>query len=86
MNEQTLRKTYQYKRKPTPEQEQALGRTLMLCRQVYNAAFGERREAWHKCSVTITYYQQQAELLGSKKRCQSTAKSMPRSCRRWCCA
>jgi putative transposase len=62
MEHQTVRKTYNYKLKPTPEQERVLGRTLMLCRHVYNAAIGERREAWHKCSMTITYYQQQAEL------------------------
>jgi len=62
-----VRKTYKYKLKPTPEQERVLGRTLMLCRHVYNAAIGERREAWHKCSVTITYYQQQAELPGIKE-------------------
>jgi putative transposase len=67
METQTTRKTYKYKLKPTPEQERVLGRTLMLCRHVYNAALGERREAWHKCSVTITYYQQQAELPGIKE-------------------
>jgi len=66
METQTIRKTYKYKLKPTPEQERVLGRTLMLCRHVYNAAIGERREAWHKCSVTVTYYQQQAELPGIK--------------------
>jgi putative transposase len=67
METQTIRKTYKYKLKPTPVQEWALGRTLMLCRHVYNAAIGERREAWHKCSVTVTYYQQQAELPGIKE-------------------
>jgi putative transposase len=58
MEHQTVCKTYKYKLNPTPEQERVLGRTLMLCRHVYNAAVGERREAWQKCSVTITYYQQ----------------------------
>jgi hypothetical protein len=46
MEQQGLRKTYQYKLTPTAEQEQALERTLMLCRHVDNAAMGERREAW----------------------------------------
>jgi putative transposase len=63
----SVRKTFKYKLKPTPQQERVLGRTLMLCRHVYNAAVEERREAWHKCSVTITYYQQQAELPGIKE-------------------
>jgi len=35
---------------------------LMLCRQVYNAAIAERREAWQKCGVSVNYYQQKAEL------------------------
>jgi putative transposase len=34
----------------------------MLCRQVYNGAVGERREAWRLRGVSVTYYQQQAEL------------------------
>jgi len=62
MEQQSVRKTYQYKLKPTPEQERALGRTLMLCRHVYNAAIGERREAWRMRGVSVNYYQQQAEL------------------------
>jgi putative transposase len=67
METHTIRKTYKYKLKPTPEQARVLGRTLMLCRHIYNAAVGERREAWHKRSVSITYYQQQAELPGIKE-------------------
>jgi putative transposase len=62
MPEQTVRKTFKYKLKPTPEQERLLDRTLMLCRHVYNAAVGERREAWGKCGVSVGYYQQRAEL------------------------
>jgi putative transposase len=62
MAEQTVRKTYKYKLKPTAEQERMLDRTLMLCRHVYNAAIGERREAWAKCGVSVGYYQQKAEL------------------------
>jgi putative transposase len=67
MEPQSIRKTYQYKLKPTPEQERMLDRTLMLCRHVYNAAIGERREAWRLRSVSITYYQQKAELPGIKE-------------------
>src|SRR6476661_2561763 len=67
MEQQSVRKTYQYKLKPTPEQERALNRTLMLCRHVYNAAVGERREAWHLRGVSVNYYQQQAELPGIKE-------------------
>ena len=43
--DESLRKSYKYKLKPTPEQARILDRTLMLCCHVYNAAIGERREA-----------------------------------------
>src|SRR5260221_754984 len=59
---QTVRKTFKYKLKPTLAQACLLERTLMLCRHVYNAAVGERREAWRMCGVSVTYYQQKAEL------------------------
>jgi putative transposase len=62
MNDLMVRKTFKYKLKPTVEQERVLDRTLMLCRQVYNAAIVERREAWQKCGVSVNYYQQKAEL------------------------
>jgi putative transposase len=64
---QGIRKTYKYKLKPTPEQDQVLERTLMLCRHVYNAAVGERREVWRMRRITVTYYQQKAELPGIKE-------------------
>jgi putative transposase len=67
MEQQSTRKTYQYKLKPTSQQERVLERTLMLCRHVYNAAIGERREAWRMRGVTVTYYQQKAELPGIKE-------------------
>jgi putative transposase len=44
-----------------------LERTLLLCRHVYNAAVGERREAWRLRGVSVTYYQQKAELPGIKE-------------------
>jgi putative transposase len=67
MEHQTVRKTYKYKLKPTPEQEGMLERTVMLCRHVYNAAVGERQEAWRMRGVSVSYYQQKAELPGIKE-------------------
>ncbi len=67
MEPQSVRKTFQYKLKPTLEQERALDRTLLLCRHIYNAAIGERREAWRMRGVSVTYYQQKAELPGIKE-------------------
>ena len=60
------RKSYTYKLRPTPEQTRQLERTLMLCRHIYNAALGERREAWRMRGISVNYYQQQAELPGIK--------------------
>jgi len=59
-------KTFKYKLKPKPEQERMLDRILMLCRHIYNAAVGERREAWRMHGVSVTYYQQKMELPGIK--------------------
>ena len=62
MDGQTTRKSFKYKLNPTPEQARRLERTLMLCRHVYHAALGERREAWRMCGVSVSYYQKKAEL------------------------
>jgi putative transposase len=67
MDEQTTRKTFRYRLKLTPDQDQMLDRVLMLCRHVYNAAIGERQEAWRMRGVSVTYYQQKAELPGIKE-------------------
>jgi hypothetical protein len=55
IEQQSIRKTYKYKLKPTPEQERVLDRTLMLCRHLYNAAIGERREAWRMCGACVAH-------------------------------
>src|SRR5215470_17819142 len=62
MDEQGLRKTYKYKLKPTPEQERALAFVVRRCRELYNAALEERRDAWQKCGVSVTVAQQSAQL------------------------
>ena len=52
----SVRKAYEYKLKPSPQQECELERVLVLCRHLYNAALasGARR------GVTVTYYQQKS--------------------------
>jgi putative transposase len=47
---------------PSPQQELGFERVLLLCHHLYNAAIGERREAWRMRGVSVTHYQQQAEL------------------------
>ena len=72
MDEQTVRKTFKdkfedkfkYKFKPTPEQEQALAFVLRRCRELYNAALQERRDAWRTCGVSVTFARQSAHLPG----------------------
>ncbi len=59
---QTGRKSFKYKLKPTPEQEQAMSEILWRCRVLYNAGLQERKEAWEKCHITVTRFQQEAQL------------------------
>ena len=62
MDEQTVRKTYQYKLNPTPEQERELGRMLGLCRWLYHTALEHRIIAWQRARVSVSRFQQEAEL------------------------
>ena len=62
MTEPTGHKTFKYKLQPTPEQAAQLAGVLRLCRELYNAALQERKEAWEKRRVSVTYYQQKAQL------------------------
>jgi putative transposase len=50
------------KRKPTPEQARQLEEVLWRCRTLYNTALEERITAYWRCGVTLSAYQQQAEL------------------------
>jgi putative transposase len=62
MDEQAVRKTFKYKLKPTPQQERAMAFVLRRCRELYNAALQERRDAWAKCGVGVTAAGQSAQL------------------------
>jgi len=62
MDEQTVRKTFKYKLKPTPQQERAMEFVVRRCHELYNAALQERRDAWHKCGVRVTLAGQSAQL------------------------
>src|SRR5215467_12702249 len=59
---ESLRKTYKYKLNPTPEQEWALERVLLLCRRLYNTALEQRKTAFERCGVSLSRYGQEAEL------------------------
>ncbi|HEU5346081.1 MAG TPA: transposase [Ktedonobacterales bacterium] len=62
MSAESLRKAYKYKLKPTPKQARELEQTLWRCRTLYNTALEQRITAYRRCGITITCYQQQAEL------------------------
>src|SRR5262245_15552330 len=70
MAQQSVRKTYQYRLDPTPEQETALEATLWRCRTLYNVALEQRKLWWERGQgVGASYYQQKAELPGLKAAC-----------------
>ena len=62
MAETSLRKTYKYKLKPTPEQERQLERVLWHCRRLYNTALEQRITLYRQRGVTLSGYEQEAEL------------------------
>jgi putative transposase len=73
MDTPRVRKTYKYRLYPTPEQEQVLDTVLWRCRTLYNVALEERKTAWERCSVSIGYYEQKAELPDLKQACPEYA-------------
>ena len=61
-----LRRAYQYRLYPTPAQQSALACVLDRCRELYNAALEERREAYRH-GVSVTRLSQQQQLPDIKK-------------------
>jgi putative transposase len=62
MNETTCRKTYKEKLRPTPTQERELERVLGRCRTLYNTALEQRITAWQRRRVSVSRFEQEAEL------------------------
>ena len=73
MEQQHVRKAFKYTLYPTPAQQQVLEVVLTRCRALYNAALEERRTAWERRGVSISYYQQKAELPDLKVDCPEYA-------------
>src|SRR5690349_3376296 len=59
---ETVRKTYKEKLRPTPVQERALDTVLWRCRDLYNAALEQRITAWQRCRISVSCFDQEAEL------------------------
>jgi putative transposase len=62
MEQQSLRKTFKEKLRPTPTQARALDEVLWRCRDLYNAALEQRISAWQRRRVSVSRYEQEAEL------------------------
>jgi putative transposase len=63
MDNQAVRKTFQYKLRPTREQAAMMEQTLRLCRVLYNGALEQRRTWWGRGQGRVaTRAQQEAEL------------------------
>jgi len=62
MNETTRRTTYQEKLRPTPAQERMLDDVLWRCHTLYNTALEQRIIAWRRCHVSVSRFEQEAEL------------------------
>lgn len=50
-----MRKAFKYRLYPSEKQTEKLGETLSLCRHLYNAALQERKEAWEKNRISISF-------------------------------
>jgi len=57
-----LKRMARVKLYPSPSQAAALGKALDICRQVYNAALEQRRDAWRSRRISVTHRQQYAQL------------------------
>ena len=60
--EPTCRTTYEEKLRPTPAQARALERVLGRCCTLYHAALQQRSFLWKQRGVSISRYQQEAEV------------------------
>ena len=58
----SMRTTSQEKLRPTPAQERELERVLGRCRFLYNTALEQRITLWRQRGVSLTRFQQEAEL------------------------
>ncbi len=61
-----MRKALKYRLYPTKKQEKLLFWTLTRCRELYNAALAERKEAYRMVGKSISYYEQKRDLVEIK--------------------
>ena len=61
-----IRKTFKYRLWPSRKQRESLRATLEVCRDLYNDALQERRDAWKTCRQSVSFEMQSAQLPGCK--------------------
>jgi putative transposase len=57
-----VRRTFRYRLYPTKAQATTMRHALELCRELYNAALQERRDAWRQGHIGVGFAQQSAQL------------------------
>jgi len=57
-----MRKTFQYRLYPTKDQVQILADCLTTCRYLYNEMLADRKNAYDRCGIGLTYNQQAEQL------------------------
>ena len=57
-----MRKAYKFRLYPTKKQEKMLFWTLTRCRELYNAALSERKDAYKYAGKSLSYYDQKRDL------------------------
>src|SRR6516165_1957142 len=62
MEPPAVRKTYKEKLRPTPAQERALEEVIWRCRSLYNTALEQRITAHQRRRISVSRFQQEAEL------------------------
>jgi putative transposase len=62
-----VRKSFKFRIYPSKAQVAKLETTLSLCRELYNAALQERREAWELNKISISYFDQSKQIPEIKK-------------------
>ncbi len=66
-NPNVRRKSYKFRLYPTRKQIGTLEWTLRCCKELYNAALQERRDAYQMCGVSISYGMQADQLPAIKQ-------------------
>lgn len=57
-----MRRAYKFRLYPNKQQEEKLFWTLNRCRELYNAALSERKDAYRMAGKSISYYEQKRDL------------------------